>query len=394
MKTAYIVAATRTPVGKGRGQFAQVRADTLLITALRGALAQVPMLDPEAIEDVVVGCAMPEGEQGLNIARSAALLAGLPLSAGAMTVNRFCASGLSAIQMAAERIQLGSADLMVAGGVESMSRIPMMGRHLAPSPLIFETPFHTPLAWGMGATAENLANQWNISRLEQDTVALESHRRALEAQRQGFFEAEITPVTLLQHSLDLSTGLTTPQEKTWRQDEGPRADTSLEILARLKPAFHVRGSVTAGNSSQISDGAAALILASEEAVHRHGLTPLARVLGFSVKGVPPEIMGIGPVKAVPPLLSRHGVSLAQLDWIELNEAFAAQVLAVQKNLAFDPVRLNPLGGAIALGHPLGASGAIRTATLIHGLRRTNGRYGMVTLCVGMGQGIAGLFERV
>ncbi len=394
MNTAYIVAATRTPVGKARGQFAQTRADDLLIAALRGALAQVPQLDPATIEDVIIGCAMPEGEQGLNMARSAALLAGLPLEAGAMIVNRFCASGLSAIQMAAERIFLGEAEVMVAGGVETMSRIPMMGFHPAPNPLIFEAPANVPLAWGMGATAENLAQQWAITREQQDAFSLESHQRALQAQSAGHFVAEITPLTVTQRVVDRHTGERSDTVRTIAEDEGPRKDTSLAALARLKPVFHGKGTVTAGNSSQISDGASALVLVSEKALLQHGLTPLARVMGFTVRGVPPEIMGIGPVKAVPPLLARHGVSQQELDWVEMNEAFAAQILAVQKSMAFDPARLNPVGGAIALGHPLGASGAIRTTTLVHGLRRTHGRYGLVTLCVGMGQGIAGLFERL
>lgn len=394
MNNVYIVAATRTPVGKGKGQFATTRADTLLISVLQGAIAQVPTLDPEVIEDVVIGCAMPEGEQGLNMARSAALLAGLPISAGAMILNRFCASGLSAIQMAAERIQLGQADVMVAGGVESMSRVPMMGFHPSPSPLIFESPSQIPLAWGMGATAENLARQWNISREEQDQLALQSHQRAVAARERGHFTAEITPVAVRRVQVDGSSLAVSEQIQTLSHDEGPRPSTNMTALGRLKPAFHVRGSVTAGNSSQISDGAAALILVSEKALADHRLTPLARVMGFSVKGIAPEIMGLGPIKAVPPLLQRHGLTQSALDWIELNEAFAAQVLAVQKNMAFDPERLNPVGGAIALGHPLGASGAIRTTTLVHGLQRTQGRYGLVTLCVGMGQGIAGLFERL
>ncbi len=394
MQNVYIVAATRTPVGKGKGQFTTTRADTLLIAALRGALAQVPALDPDRIEDVIIGCAMAEAEQGLNVARSAALLAGMPLEAGAMTINRFCASGLSALQMAAERIAMGDVDVMVAGGVESMSRVPMMGYHPSPSPLIFDIPGHLPLAWSMGATAENLAHQWNITREDQDELALCSHQRAIAAQDRGDFDAEITPLTVTRASVDPVSGALDSASIEVTRDEGPRRNTDREALARLKPVFHVRGSVTAGNSSQISDGAAALILASEAVVVREGLTPLARVMGFCVKGVAPEVMGIGPVKAVPPLLARHGLKQQDLDWIELNEAFAAQVLAVQKNLAFDPERLNPVGGAIALGHPLGASGAIRATTLIHGLRRRAGRYGLVTLCVGMGQGIAGLFERV
>ncbi|MHB8354571.1 MAG: acetyl-CoA C-acyltransferase [Burkholderiales bacterium] len=395
MNSVYIVAATRTPVGRaGRGVFRNVRADDLLIAAIRGALKQTPGLDPEAIEDVVMGCAMPEGEQGLNIARSAALLAGVPVSAGGMTVNRFCASGLSALQIAADRIRVGEVDLMLAGGVESMSRIPMGGYHPSVNPAVFENTENLGMAYGMGITAENVARQWNISREDQDAFALQSHQRAIAAQKTGAFQAEITPVVVPQRLPIDNTGEVRVQPVLVAQDEGPRADTTLEALAHLKPAFQTKGSVTAGNSSQMSDGAACLILASESAVQRFALQPLVRVVGFSVKGVPPAIMGIGPVEAVPALLKRAGITQQQLDWIELNEAFAAQVLAVQKTLAFDPARLNPLGGAIALGHPLGASGAIRAATVIHGLCRSGGRYGMVTLCVGMGQGAAALFERV
>ena len=395
MNSVYIVAATRTPVGRaGRGAFRNVRADDLLIAAIQGALKLAPGLDPEAIEDVVMGCAMPEGEQGLNIARSAALLAGVPVAAGGMTVNRFCASGLSALQIAANRIRVGEADVLLAGGVESMSRIPMGGYHPSVNPLVFRNAENLGMAYGMGITAENVARQWNIPREDQDAFALQSHQRAIAAQQAGAFEAEITPVTVTQRLPIDDTGEAGIQSFLVAQDEGPRADTTLEALTRLKPAFQTKGSVTAGNSSQMSDGAACLILASESAIQRFALQPLARVIGFSVKGVPPAIMGIGPVEAVPALLKRAGVTQQQLDWIELNEAFAAQVLAVQKTLAFDPARLNPLGGAIALGHPLGATGAIRVATVVHGLRRTGGRYGMVTLCVGMGQGAAALFERV
>ncbi len=395
MNDVFVVAATRTPVGRAnRGLLRHVRPDDLLIAALRALLKQTPTLDPQAVEDMIVGCAMPEGEQGLNIARSAALLAGLPISTAGMTVNRFCASGLSAIQIAADRIRVGEAQVLVAGGVESMSRIPMGGFNPAPNPLIFASKAHLGLAYGMGTTAEKVAHQWNITREEQDQLAFESHQRALQAQAQGWFAAEITPLEVTLRSPQGTTGETLLRAQTMTQDEGPRADTSLAGLARLKPAFHPKGSVTAGNSSQTSDGAAALILASAQAVQQFGLTPLARIVGFNTVGVEPEIMGIGPVKAVPPLLARAGLKTDQLDWIELNEAFAAQVLAVQKFLAFDPVRLNPLGGAIALGHPLGASGAIRVTTAVHGLQRTQGRYALVTLCVGMGQGVAGLFERV
>ncbi len=395
MNDVFVVAATRTPVGRsGRGMFRHVRPDDLLIAALRAVLKQTPTLDPQAIEDVIVGCAMPEGEQGLNMARSAALLAGLPISTAGMTVNRFCASGLSAIQIAADRIRVGEAQVMLAGGVESMSRIPMGGFNPAPNPLVFASKAHLGLAYGMGTTAEKVAHQWNITREEQDAFAYESHQRALRAQAQRWFDAEISPFELTRHDPDGTSGAVLLTHHTVTQDEGPRADTSLAGLAKLKPAFHPKGSVTAGNSSQTSDGAAALILASAQAIKQFGLTPLARVVGFNSVGVEPEIMGIGPVKAVPPLLHRAGIKTEHLDWIELNEAFAAQVLAVQKFLAFDPDKLNPLGGAIALGHPLGASGAIRTTTALHGLQRTKGRYALVTLCVGMGQGIAGLFERI
>ncbi len=395
MNDVFVVAATRTPVGRsGRGMFRQVRPDDLLIAVLRAVLKQAPGLDPQAIEDVVVGCAMPEGEQGLNIARTAALLAGLPISTAGMTVNRFCASGLSAIQIAADRIRVGEAQVMLAGGVESMSRIPMGGFNPSPNPLVFASNAHLGLAYGMGTTAEKVAHQWNITREEQDQFAFQSHQRALNAQSKHWFDAEITPFNLTLHAAQGHTGEVTLTHRTVAQDEGPREDTSLAGLAKLKPAFHPKGTVTAGNSSQTSDGAAALILASAAAIKQFGLTPLARIVGFNTVGVEPEIMGIGPVKAVPPLLARAGLRADQLDWIELNEAFAAQVLAVQKFLAFDPEKLNPQGGAIALGHPLGASGAIRATTALYGLQRTGGRYALVTLCVGMGQGIAGLFERV
>ncbi len=395
MNSVYIVAATRTPVGRaGRGVFRNVRADDLLIAAIRGALKQVPGLDPDAIEDVVIGCAMPEGEQGLNIARSATLLAGMPVHVGGITINRFCASGLSAIQMAADRIRVGEADVMMAGGVESMSRIPMGGYHPSIHPAVFQSPENLGISYGMGITAENVAHQWNISREDQDLLALQSHQRAISAQLAGAFEAEITPVIVQQRTPGKDTGEVLIESITVSEDEGPRADTTLEALARLKPAFKTKGTVTAGNSSQMSDGAACLILASESAIKRFALEPLARVVGFAVKGVPPAIMGIGPVEAVPVVLKHAGLVQHQLDWIELNEAFAAQVLAVQRTLGFDNGRLNPVGSAIALGHPLGASGAIRATTLVYGLRRTSGRYGLVTFCVGMGQGAAALFERV
>jgi acetyl-CoA acyltransferase len=395
MNAVYIVAATRTPVGKApRGLFRQVRPDDLLIAAIRGALQQAHGLDPAAIEDVVMGCAFPEAEQGLNIARQAALLAGIPVTAGGMTVNRFCASGLSAIQIAADRIRSGEADLLLAGGVESMSRIPQGGYNPSYHPSLFLSDETVGVSYGMGLTAERVAAQWNISREDQDAYALKSHQRALAAQADDAFREEITPFTLQRRIPLQDSGEVSLEPLDVTQDEGPRADTTLEALSRLKPAFQLKGTVTAGNSSQMSDGAACLALASERALKTHGLVPLARVAGFSVKGVPPAIMGIGPVEAVPDLLNRSGLRLDQVDWIELNEAFAAQVLAVQKTLSLDPDRLNPLGGAIALGHPLGASGAIRATTVVHGLRRTGGRHGLVTLCVGMGQGMAALFERM
>jgi acetyl-CoA acyltransferase len=395
VQEAYIVAATRTPIGKsGRGYFRNTRPDDLLVAAIQGALRQVPGLDPAAIEDAIIGCAMPEGEQGLNIARIGALLAGLPNSVGGVTVNRFCASGLTAIQMAADRIRVGEAEVMVAGGVESMSMVPMSGNKPSFNPAVFARDENVGIAYGMGMTAEKVAQQWKVSREAQDEFALQSHLKALKAIEAGTFNQEITPVDVIDRSPDLATGEVIHRQRTVSVDEGPRADTSREGLARLKPVFAAKGSVTAGNSSQTSDGAGALILASESAVKRFGLTPLARFVSFASKGVPPEIMGIGPIEAIPAALRYAGLTQDQMDWIELNEAFAAQSLAVIESLKLDPSKLNPLGGAIARGHPLGATGAIRAATVIHGLRRDNLKYGMVTMCVGTGQGAAGIFERV
>ncbi len=394
MNEVYVVAATRTPVGKAGRMFSQVRADDLLISAMRGALAQVPHLDPAAIEDVVMGCAMPEGEQGLNLARATAVLAGLPVSVAGMTLNRFCASGLSALQVAADRIRVGEADVMMAGGVESMSRIPMGGFHPSWNPCVHLGENNQSLVLGMGLTAENVAHRWGISRDEQDQFALLSHQRAFKAQAENAFDAEITPVCIEKRMPVKNTAEVRITHMECKQDEGPRRDTSRDALALLKPAFKLKGTVTAGNSSQMSDGAACLILASESALKQFSMTPLARIRSFSVTGLDPAIMGMGPVEAVPKALKRAGVTIDQLDWIELNEAFAAQVLAVQKHLCFNPEKLNPVGGAIALGHPLGASGAIRATTLVHGLKRTGGKFGLVTLCVGMGQGAAALLERV
>jgi len=395
MTDAYIVAATRSPIGKSsRGFFKNMRPDDLLVKVLQSALAQVPGLDPNAIEDIVCGCAMPEGQQGLNIARTAAVLAGLPTSVGGITINRFCASGVSAIQTAADRIRVGEADVMIAAGIESMSMVPMGGNAPSYSPLMFDNDDNIGIAYGMGLTAEKVATQWKVSREAQDAFALQSHQRALAAQAAGYFAAETTPIEVVDRSPNLLTGEVTLKTRIVSVDEGARADTSLEGLAKLKNPFAARGTVTAGNSSQTSDGAGALILASEKAVKQFGLKPLARFVSFAAKGVPPQYMGIGPVEAIPAALRNAGLTLNQLDWIELNEAFAAQSLAVINTLGLDPAKVNPMGGAIALGHPLGATGAIRAATLIHALQRTQGKYGMVTMCIGMGQGAAGIFERV
>jgi len=395
VQDAYIVAALRTPIGRApRGALRHVRPDDLLADTLRALVARTPTLDPAAIEDVIAGCAMPEGAQGMNVARIAALLAGLPVSSPGMTVNRFCASGLSAIAAAADRIRAGEADVLIAAGVESMSQVPMMGVNPSFSPAIFARDENLGIAFGMGLTAERVAAQWQVSREDQDAFALQSHQRALAAQAAGEFADEILPLDIVTKTPDSSTGVVREARRTLTGDEGPRADTSLDALARLKPAFAARGSVTAGNSSQMSDGAGALLLASEAAINTHGLTPLARFVGCAVRGVAPEIMGIGPKEAIPAALNQAGLTQDQMEWIELNEAFAAQSLAVIRDLDLDPARVNPLGGAIALGHPLGATGAIRAATVVHALRRRNLRYGMLTMCIGTGMGAAGIFERV
>ncbi len=395
IQEAYIVAATRTPIGRShRGYFRNTRPDDLLVRALQAALAQVPGLDPNAIEDLICGCAIPEGQQGMNVARVGAVLAGLPTSVGGITVNRFCASGLSAVQMAADRIRVGEADVMIAAGVESMSMVPMMGNAPSLSPTIFQNDENVGIAYGMGLTAEKVANQWKVSREAQDAFAVESHRRAIAAQQRGDFAAEITPVDVVDRNANLETGEVVEKRRTVSLDEGPRPETTLEGLAKLRAVFSARGSVTAGNSSQTSDGAGALILASEKAVRQFGLKPLARFVSFAARGVPPQIMGIGPIEAIPAALRSAGLKLDDIDWFELNEAFAAQSLAVINTLGLDASKVNPMGGAIALGHPLGATGAMRAATAIHALQRNKLRYGMVTMCVGMGQGAAGIFERV
>ena len=395
MQEAYIVAATRSPIGRShRGFFRNMRPDDLLVSVLQSALTQVPTLDRNMIEDMICGCAMPEGQQGLNVARTAVVLAGLPTSVGGITVNRFCASGLSAIQMAADRIRVGEAEVMIAAGVESMSMVPMGGNAPSFSPLMFAKDENVGIAYGMGLTAEKVATQWKISREAQDAFALQSHQRALAAQAAGYFGAETTPIEVTDRAPNLATGEVIEKKRTVSVDEGARPDTSLEGLAKLKSPFAARGTVTAGNSSQTSDGAGVLILASEKAVKQFGLTPLARFVSFAAKCVPPEIMGIGPIEAIPAALRYAGLKQDDIDWIELNEAFAAQSLAVINTLGLDQSKVNPMGGAISLGHPLGATGAIRAATLIHALQRKQLKYGMVSMCIGMGQGAAGIFERV
>ncbi len=394
IQDCYIVAANRTPVGKApRGVFRHTRPDDLLAHALRGMLAPFPQIDRSRIDDVIVGCAMPEAEQGMNVARIAALMAGLPISTAAMTINRFCSSGVQAVALAADRIRLGEADLMIGAGTESMSMIPMMGHKIAMNPDVFKDE-NIAIAYGMGITAEKVAEQWKITREAQDQFAFRSHQKASKAIDTGEFTDEILPYEIDDRSPDLDRREVNINRRTISNDEGPRRDSSVEALAGLKPVFRMGGSVTAGNSSQMSDGAGAILLASAQAIKDYDLTPLARFVSFSVAGVKPELMGIGPIAAIPKACRQAGISQNDLDWIELNEAFAAQALAVTNDLGLDASRINPLGGAIALGHPLGATGAIRVATLVHGLRRHQKKYGMVTMCIGTGMGAAGIFERV
>ena len=393
IQEAYIVAATRLPVAKRKGMFGHVRPDDMLAHAIKSVMAQAPGLDPALVADVIVGCAMPEAEQGMNVARIGLLLAGLPNTVPGYTINRFCSSGVQAVADAAARIRLGEADVMIAAGTETMSLLnQMMGNKIAMNPAIFEKDENFAIAFGMGLTAEKVAEQWKIPREDQDAFAVASHQKACAAIKAGYFKAEISPYPIKAHVPNLKTGEVMIKEYLADTDEGPRPDSSLERLAKLKPVFSARGSVTAGNSSQMSDGAGAVLLVSEKILKQFNLKPLARFAGFSVAGVPPEIMGIGPIEAIPRVLKLAGVSQQDVDWFELNEAFAAQSLAVMRTLDLDPAKVNPLGGAIALGHPLGATGAIRTATLVHGLQRTRQRYGMVTMCIGTGMGAAGLFE--
>ncbi len=395
LQDAYIVAATRTPVGKApKGMFRNTRPDDMLAYVLRSVVAQAPGIDVDRIEDAIIGCAMPEGEQGMNVARIGVLLAGLPDTVAAQTVNRFCSSGLQSVALAADQIRMGHADLMLAGGTESMSMVPMMGNKVALSPAVFHDD-HVAIAYGMGITAEKVAEEWKVSREQQDEFALASHTKALAAIAAGEFRDEISAYEIVSRVPDLSGNTIQLHKRLVDTDEGPRPDTTLEGLAKLRPVFRngqFGGSVTAGNSSQMSDGAGAVLLASEQAIKDYGLTPLARFVSFSVAGVRPEVMGIGPIAAIPKALKQAGLTKDQLDWIELNEAFAAQALAVIKDSELDPSKVNPLGGAIALGHPLGATGAVRTATIVHGLRRRKQKYGMVTMCIGTGMGAAGIFE--
>jgi len=394
VQEAYIVAATRTPVGKApRGVFRNTRPDDMLAHVLRSVLAQAPGVDASRIGDVIIGCAMPEGEQGMNVARIGMLLAGLPNTVAAQTINRFCSSGLQAVALAADQIRLGHADLMLAGGTESMSMVPMMGNKVALSPNVFANDENVAIAYGMGITAEKVATEWKVSREDQDAFALASHQKAIAAIGAGEFDAEISPYEVVSRVPD--GNVVKESRRLVKTDEGPRPDTSLEGLAKLKPVFRnaqFGGTVTAGNSSQMSDGAAAVLLASERAIKEYGLTPLAKFTSFAVAGVRPEVMGIGPIAAIPKALAQAGITQDQLDWIELNEAFAAQALAVIRDCGLDPSKVNPLGGAIALGHPLGATGAVRTATIVHGLRRRQQKYGLVTMCIGTGMGAAGVFE--
>jgi acetyl-CoA acyltransferase len=400
MKDAVIASSVRTAVGKaGKGKLRSTRPDDLAAIAIRAAIDRVPGLDPKEIDDVVLGCAMPEAEQGMNVARIAALRAGLPVETSAMTINRFCSSGLQAIAQAAERIMLGSAEVILAGGTESMSLVPMGGNKVAPNPWLMD---HYPDAYlGMGLTAENLARKHNITRQEADEFSYASHQKALAAIAAGKFKDEIVPVevrTTIVSNGDgprkTGGGRAKTSTSTFDTDEGPRADTSVEVLAKLKPAFHVHGTVTAGNSSQMSDGAAATVVMSADRARALGIKPLAKFIAFATAGAPPEEMGIGPVHAIPKALKLAGLTLDQIDVIELNEAFAAQSLSVIRLAGLDPARVNPSGGAIALGHPLGCTGAKLTATILRELERRNARYGLVTMCIGGGMGAAGIFERI
>jgi acetyl-CoA acyltransferase len=393
MQEAVIVSTVRTPVGKaGRGSLVNARPDDLAATAIEGALARVPQLDRREVEDVILGCAHPEAEQGMNVARIAALRAGLPVEVSAMTVNRFCASGLQAIAQAADRIRGGGASVVVAGGTESMSMIPMGGHKISANPWLVD---NMPAAYlSMGLTAERVGERFHVSREDADNFALASHQKALKAIAEGRFTDEIVPVEWTERTPKAGSAKPTEQKRSFQMDEGPRADTSAAALAKLKPAFHAKGTVTAGNSSQTSDGAAATIVTSAERAAALGMKPIARFVAFATAGCAPEIMGIGPVHAVPKALKIAGLKLEDIGLVELNEAFAAQSLAVIRELGLDPAIVNVNGGAIALGHPLGCTGAKLTATLLHEMQRRKVRYGLVTMCVGGGMGAAGIFENL
>ena len=402
MPEALIVSALRTPVGKAfKGSLRATRPDDLAAVVIKEAMARVPGLDPKEIDDLILGCAMPEGEQGMNVARIASLRAGLPVETSAMTINRFCSSGLQAIALAAERIRSGAAEVIVAGGTESMSMVPMGGNKISPNPWLVD---HYPDAYiSMGLGTEHVARKFGITREAADQFSVESHRKALAAIASGHFRDEIVPVEVKITSVPNGNGTgakpkgtvkPATQTFTFATDEGPRSDTSVEALAKLKPAFHIKGTVTAGNSSQMSDGAAAAVVMSETRAKSLGVKPLARFVAYATAGCPPEEFGIGPVFAIPKALKLAGLSLNDISVIELNEAFAAQSLAVIQQAGLDPAKVNPNGGAVALGHPLGCTGAKLAATIIRDLQRRNGRYGMVTMCIGGGMGAAGILERV
>jgi acetyl-CoA acyltransferase len=394
LQDAYIVAAARLPIGRRNGYFKTTRPDDMLASAIKAVLAQAPSLDPAVIGDVVGGCALPEAEQGLNVTRLGAILAGLPKSVPGVQVNRFCSSGLQAVAMAADRIRTGDEDVMIGCGTESMSMITMLGNKIVLNPKVYDNPENLGIAMGMGLTAEIVAERWQVNRDDQDAFAVESHRRAIAGIKDGSFHAETAPYTVTSRVPEFATGQVKEAERVVQDDEGARADINLEKLAKLKPVFAAKGSVTAGNASQMSDGAGAVLMMSEKALKQFNVKPLARFVSFAVKGVPPEVMGIGPIEAIPAALQKAGLTQDDLDWIELNEAFAAQSLAVIRTCKLDPAKVNPLGGAIATGHPLGATGAIKTATLVHALKRNKLKYGMVTMCIGHGMGAAGIFEAV
>lgn len=391
-KKVYIVAAQRSALTKAKkGGFSKTRPDDLLAKVLKETVV-VSKVNPADIGDVVIGCAFPEAEQGSNVARVASLLAGFPDSVPGMTINRYCSSGLNSIAVVANAIASGEYEVGIAGGVESMSMIPMGGNDWSVSTDVFKKDENVAIAFGMGITAENVANEWKISRADQDAFAVESNKRAAEATQNGYFKDQILPIEVTHRVPDEKTGNIIDKKVTISVDDGIRADTTVETLAKLRPAFAAKGSVTAGNSSQMTDGASALVLVSEDYLKKHNLTPIGRFLSFAVAGVPARIMGIGPVKAVPLALAQAGLTLNDIDWIELNEAFAAQGLAVIHDLGLDVSKVNPTGGAISMGHPLGATGSVLTTKLLHGLKRTGKRYGLVTMCIGAGMGAAGVFE--